>query len=88
MDTTFVDIGEVTETTTRKSTKIAIFITELILFKSASIAVHFYDENNGSVFRVENLKLEGDDYANWSSDDKYVETFVLNKLNLTPAQII
>lgn len=87
MDTTFVDIGEVTETTTHKSSKIAIFITELILFKSASIAVHFY-ESNGSVFRVENLKLEGDDYANWSSDDKYIETFVLNKLNLTPAQII
>ena len=81
----FVDIGEVTQTNTIKSTKIGIFVTQLILFKSVSIAVHFYDEINGNVFRVENLLLEGDDYANWSTDDTYIQNYVLNKLNLTPA---
>jgi hypothetical protein len=29
-------------------------------------------------------KLEGDDYTNWGLDDMYIETYVLNKLNLTP----
>jgi len=83
-DNTTVDITEVSQTTTETSNKIGIFITKLVLFQSASIAVHFYN-SSGGVFRVENLKLEGEDYNNWASDDTYVETFVLNKLNLTPA---
>lgn len=82
-DNITVDINEVSQTTTESSNKIGIFITKLVLFKSASIAVHFYN-STGGVFRVENLTLEGDDYNNWSTDDTYVTTFVLTKLNLTP----
>ena len=82
---TTVDINQVTQTTTETSNKIGIFITKIILFKSAFIAVHFYNANGG-VIRVENLQLEGEDYNNWASDDTYIENYVLNKLNLTPAQ--
>lgn len=83
-DNITIDINEFSQTTTETSNKIGIFITKLVLFQSASISVHFYN-SSGGVFRVENLKLEGEDYTNWASDDTYVETYVLNKLNLTPA---
>jgi hypothetical protein len=80
-----VDIERVTQTTVVNSNKIGIFVTQLTLFKSACISVHFYNEEGGGVFKVENLKMEDDDYAKWSSDDKYIEEFVLQKLNLKHA---
>jgi hypothetical protein len=82
---TTVNIDEVTQTTTETSNKIGIFITKLILYKCAYIAVYFYN-TIGNVIRVDNLELEGEDYNNWASDDSYIENYVLNKLNLTPAQ--
>jgi hypothetical protein len=78
-----VDIVEVTRTTTETSNRIGIFVKSVVLFKSADVLVYFYDPNN-VVIRAEMLRLEGDDYTNWGLDDMYIETYVLNKLNLTP----
>jgi hypothetical protein len=87
MENITINIVEISQTTTSTCNKIGIFITKLILYTSVNIAVHFYN-STGGVIRVENLKLEGEDYANWSSDDSYIETYVLNKLNLIPSQKI
>jgi hypothetical protein len=78
-----VNIIEITQTTTETSSRIGIFVKSVTLFKSADVLVYFYNSSN-NVIRAEMLKLEGDDYINWGLDDKYIETYVLNKLNLTP----
>jgi hypothetical protein len=78
-----VDIVEVTRTTTETSNRICILVKNVVLFKSADVLVYFYDPNS-VIIRAETLRLEGDDYTNWGLDDKYIETYVLNKLNLTP----
>ena len=82
-DSVNVDITTITQTTTETSSKIGIFVKNVVLFKSADVLVYFYNPSN-NVIRAEMLKLEGDDYTNWGLDDKYIETYVLNKLNLTP----
>lgn len=78
-----ININEVTQTTTYTSNKIGILIRQIILYTSAAINVYFYDAN-GSVFKVEELLMEGEDYANWASNDDYIRNFVCSKLNLTP----
>jgi hypothetical protein len=82
-DSVNVDITTITQTTTETSSKIGIFVKNVVLFKSADVLVYFYNPSN-NVIRAEMLKLEGDDYTNWGLDDKYIETYVLTKLNLTP----
>ena len=79
-----VNINEVTQTTTETSSRICIFVRNVVLFKSADVLVYFYNPSN-NIIRAEMLKLEGDDYTNWGLDDMYIETYVMNKLNLTPA---
>jgi hypothetical protein len=82
-DSVNIDITTITQTTTETSSKIGIFVKNVVLFKSADVLVYFYNPSN-NVIRAEMLKLEGDDYTNWGLDDKYIETYVLTKLNLTP----
>ena len=82
-----VNIERVTHTTVVHSNKIAIYVSQVELFKSANISVHFYNEDGNGIVKVVNLKLEGEDYSNWSSNDKYIETYVLNKLNLISVSV-
>jgi len=78
-----VTIVEVIQNTIDTTNKIGIFIKQIELFKSVDLIVNFYDPN-GSIIRVEYLKLEGDDYTKWSTDDTYINTYVFNKFNLQP----
>lgn len=80
---TFVNIKEVIKTTVTVSNKIAIFVTNLDLFKSVTVDVHFYNLDETSVIDVKRLKLEGTDYDNWSNDDSYIVTYVITKLDLS-----
>ena len=79
-----VNINEVTSTTTYTSNRIGILIKQITLYTSASINVYFYDAN-GSVFKVEELLMEGEDYTNWASNDDYVRNYVCSKLGLSPS---
>jgi len=81
---TYVDIRDVVKTTILVSKKIGIFVVNLELFVSVSLDVHFYSEDENSVIDVKHLKLEGEDYNNWSNDDSYIVTYVMNKLGLNP----
>jgi hypothetical protein len=38
---------------------------------------------NGSIFKVENITLSGDDYNNWGNSDVYLVSTLLSKLGLT-----
>jgi hypothetical protein len=38
---------------------------------------------NGSIFKVENVHIDGEEYNNWSNNDAYLVTTVLSKLGLT-----
>jgi hypothetical protein len=46
-------------------------ITNLELFKSVTIFVTYLD-NDGNVNDTKTIKLEGQDYLNWSNDDQYI----------------
>lgn len=70
-----------TQTNTISSSKIAIFVTELKLFESVSLDVHFYDSSANYVFRVESIKLVGSNYDNWGTDDNYIINKVIEILN-------
>lgn len=38
---------------------------------------------NGNIFKVENVHIDGEEYNNWSNNDAYLVTTVLSKLGLT-----
>jgi len=61
--------------------KIKIKITEMIFNTSATFEVEGSDGN--SVIRKDNVKIEGDEYANWDSDS-YIINLICNKLGYTP----
>ena len=65
---------------------IKININRLVLFTSVSLTVNLFNNNN----LIDNkfFTLSGTDYTNWSNDDTYIVTYVLNELNLTNARII
>ena len=54
-------------------------ILEIILFKSVRIAVYLYNESD-AVIESRQYIIEGDDYANWSSDDKYIINLLKQKI--------
>jgi hypothetical protein len=47
----------------------------------AKINVALY--RDGIHLKTEEIVMEGEDYANWSSDDIYLEEFVLNYYGMT-----
>jgi hypothetical protein len=55
---------------------------ELVLFNSARIFVRLLDEN-GNMMDLKFITMEGEDYANWGSDDNYIINFVATKLGFT-----
>jgi hypothetical protein len=71
------------ETVTKNITGFKVIIQNLILFTSADVIVHLY--NNDLVVESKLLVLAGDDYANWSkgSEDEYVINYVANSLGFT-----
>ena len=70
--------------TTQTVTQIEILEGNIQLNQSAKFPVKLLD-SNGSLVNIEFVTIEGDDYTNWSSDDSYITTLVLNKLGITAA---
>jgi hypothetical protein len=64
------------------STQIEIVLSEVVLNSHANITVHLLDAN-GHLLENKFIKVEGDEYENWSSDDNYIVELVLTKLGLT-----
>jgi len=54
-------------------------VTDIILFKSATIFITFCDENN-FCFKGVQYVVEGEEYANWKDDDQYIIDLITSKI--------
>jgi hypothetical protein len=64
-----------------KSVEMRVFY--FIIGSSIEVNCSLKDEN-GNVFKIENIAISGDEYNNWGSDDSYLINLVLSKLGLSP----
>lgn len=58
-----------------------ISITNYELFKGATIISQLYNSEYKYI-KGENLRIEGDEFMNWGTDDQYIINWVCNKLGL------
>lgn len=65
------------------SSSVEMIVNNLQIGKSVDVTCLVKDEN-GNIFKVENIKIEGEEYNNWVDSDVYLVTLVLSKLGLTP----
>ena len=54
-------------------------VTDIILFKSATIQIAFHDENDFCI-KVTQYIVEGEEYANWKDDDQYIIDLITSKI--------
>ncbi len=73
--------------TTKTITSIDILTGELSLNNSVNFPVKLHDQD-GNIVSIEFVRIEGEEYSNWSSDDQYVVDLILSRLNLTKAENI
>ena len=73
--------------TTNTITSIDILTGEVSLNNSVNFPVKLLDQN-GETLSIEFVRIEGEEYSNWSSDDQYVVDLILSRLNLTKAENI
>lgn len=61
------------------ATRATVSIRDVILGESANIYVTLLNDNDD---RIDNriIKMEGQDYANWGTDDLYIQHFVQETL--------
>jgi hypothetical protein len=62
---------------TLKVKKISVAVSGLILGVECNILVNLYDSDT-SFLRQDILKLQGEDYQEWSDDDNYITNYVLS----------
>jgi hypothetical protein len=55
-------------------------INEIKLFQFLDITVYLLDER-GQILDNKILKMEGEDYKNWSTDDAYVIQWIKKQIN-------
>jgi hypothetical protein len=70
------------EVTTKTAVRFSIDIAKIELCVSATFRVSLYDSDD-NCFANKRVTLEGQDYLNWGSDDKYVVNYIANVLGLT-----
>ena len=61
-------------------TKIEICVDSMVLYTSCDLSVNLKDKNN-TVIDTRKITIGGDDYIRWGADDKYLEEYVISKLN-------
>ena len=71
-----MNIDPITITTVKTINNFEILNIEVILNSRATLYV--YLKNDDDVVLGEHITIEGDDYANWGSDDEYIFDYVKN----------
>lgn len=66
-------------TRTMKLCKCKYQILEIVLFKFVRIAVYLYNEND-LLIESRQYVIEGNEYTNWSQDDKYIINLLKQKI--------
>ncbi len=64
---------------------IKIRVSSVDLFKSVSLNVTLMSGN--TFVDCKNFTLSGADYLGWGNDDTYINSYVLNALNMSPAVV-
>ena len=67
------------KTTIQTAIRFSLDISQLILNTSATFRVSLYDIDDKCIDN-KYIKLEGNDYKNWNSDDQYVIIFISAQL--------
>jgi hypothetical protein len=70
------------EITTKTAVRFAIDIAMMELSVSATFRVTLYDSDDKCISN-KYVTLDGQDYLNWGSDDKYVVNYISKVLGLT-----
>jgi hypothetical protein len=70
------------EVTTKTAVRFSIDIANIELCVSATFRISLYDVND-NCFSNKYVTLEGQDYLNWGTDDKYVVNYISKVLGLT-----
>jgi hypothetical protein len=79
-----INVQEKQIVTTVNVTKVEILEGNIQLNQSARFPVRLLNED-GNLIGIEFVTIEGEDYTNWSDDDAYITTLILNKLGITAA---
>lgn len=58
---------------------VSIRVIDYQLNSSVTVQVYINDISN-NVIDIQTIKIEGEEYDNWGSDDSYLENLVLQKL--------
>jgi hypothetical protein len=69
-------------TQVKNVTSFTVIVANLQLFKSVTILVRLFDENNKFV-DSKSLTLDGTDYTNWNNDDNYIINYVASHYGFT-----
>jgi len=79
MTYTYIDLDTpITETIVKTYTKLFIKNVTVNINSSATIIVLLFPLEGDVVSRI--IEMDGDDYANWGSDDSYLIQFIKTKL--------
>lgn len=66
-------------TRTMKICKAKYQVLEIVLFQFVRIAVYLYNEHN-LLIEAKQYVIEGDEYTNWTNDDKYIVNLLKQKI--------
>jgi hypothetical protein len=81
MDSGKISIPNFLVTESYTVAKISINVSNIVLYTSADIFVTFYDDKERFV-KHKTLRLEGEDYALWGSNDNYIIEWILKQENI------
>lgn len=82
MSTINISVLEKDKIQSKTVNKIRIIDGNIELKSSVTFTVLLMNSNS-EVLSKELVKIEGDEYSNWGSDDQYILNLVLSKLGLT-----
>lgn len=81
MSNTEIQISNKEFTEIKTAKYIDIKILNIVLFSHVIVSVIFKDLNK-NIIKVENIKIEGEDYLNWGNNDNFIIEYVTNLLNI------
>jgi len=77
-------IAPFNEVTTKTAVRFSLDIAKMELSVSATFRVSLYDADD-NCFANKYVTLEGQDYLNWGTDDKYILNYISKTLGFTLA---
>ena len=80
-----VPITPFDQVTTKVICSFSVYVNNLVLNTSATLAVQLYDQT-GMLVDVKLLEITGEDYTNWGNNDEYIINYVAQKMGFNIIQ--